>query len=192
MSKRVGLFGGTFDPAHSGHVQAVHSFLASDVIDEIWIIVSPYPPHKEDDRERTSFEHRVTMANIAFEGMAKVKVSTVENELPRPSYTYRTIQYLKKKFPGNIFFLCVGEDSVESFHEWYRYKEILKECTLLAVSRPGSKMSKARDEVLEKTVFVDHDPVDVSSTAIRKKETDPEEQVPDRVGEYIKEHKLYS
>lgn len=192
MKKRVGIFGGTFDPVHSGHVRAVQSFLASGLVDEIWVVLTPFPPHKASGLDRTSFEHRLNMLRLAFDEMNNVKVSTVESELPQPSYTFRTLQHLKREFPDTLFFLCLGEDSVETFHSWYHYRDILEKYTLLAVRRPGSDMNDSRPEVLEKTIFVDHESKKVSSTAIRNSGSGLDERVPDRVAEYIRENELYT
>jgi nicotinate-nucleotide adenylyltransferase len=191
MKKRVGIFGGTFDPVHSGHIEAVNSFLASHLIDEIWVMLTPDPPHKSPNPHRASYEHRLAMLKLAFQGVENVQISTIENELPTPSYSLQTLQYLTGKYPENHFFLCLGEDSVSSFHTWYRYEEILKDFSILAAERPGSDSQKGRPEVLEKTIFVEHKPVDVSSTAVRGDESGNQNMVPDAVAAYIQEYELY-
>lgn len=191
MKKRVGIFGGTFDPVHSGHIEAVNSFLDSHLIDEIWVMLTPDPPHKSPNTHRASYQHRLAMLKLALQGVDNVQISTIENELPKPSYTLQTLQYLSGKYPENLFFLCLGGDSVNSFHAWHRYKEILKNYSILAVNRPGSNAEKARPEVLEKTIFVEHKPVNVSSTAVRGNESRNQSMVPDAVAAYIQEHELY-
>lgn len=191
MKKRVGIFGGTFDPVHSGHVQAVHSFLLSGLIDEIWVLLSPDPPHKKRENNVPSYEHRLNMLQIAFRDIENVTISTLERELPTPSYTLRTLLHLKEAYPEILFFLCVGEDSVASFHTWHKYREILNECTLLAVKRPGADRKNAKEEVLEKTIFVDHQPIKISSTGIRKGKMESAEPLPDKVADYIDQHELY-
>ena len=191
MKKRVGIFGGTFDPVHSGHIEAVNSFLDSHLIDEIWVMLTPDPPHKSPNPHRASYQHRLAMLNLAFQGVDNVQISTIENDLSKPSYTLQTLQYLSGKYPENHFLLCLGEDSVHSFHAWHRYKDILKDYSILAVKRPGSDAEKARPEVLEKTIFVEHKPVDVSSTVIRGNESGNQNMVPDAVAAYIQEHELY-
>ncbi|MDX1590796.1 MAG: nicotinate (nicotinamide) nucleotide adenylyltransferase [Balneolaceae bacterium] len=190
--KRVGIFGGTFDPVHTGHIEAVHSFLSSHLIDEVWVVLTPDPPHKSESPDRASFQHRLEMLKLAFDGMARVKISTIEKELSRPSYTLQTLQVLSTKYPGHRFFLCIGEDSVSSFHDWHRYKDILNDYSLIAVKRPGSDAEKAQPDVLEKTIFVEHKPVDVSSTGVREGKSGIMEKVPDEIASYIKEHELYA
>jgi len=189
--KRIGLFGGSFDPVHNGHIEAVNSFLHSRVIDEIWILLTPDPPHKTD-QQKTEFEHRYNMLKLAFQESDQIKVSDVENDLPKPSYTLQTILHLKKTYPEWTFFLCIGEDSLESLHNWYKYDEIVEECTLMVVDRPGSDHSGVDSEILEKTIFVDHQPMDVSSTEIRKLSVSSIDDVPENVQTYIQKNNLYS
>ncbi|MDZ7757675.1 nicotinate (nicotinamide) nucleotide adenylyltransferase [Rhodohalobacter sp.] len=190
--KRIGLFGGSFDPVHHGHIEAVESFLNSDLIDEIWILLTPDPPHKTDQK-KTDFEHRFTMLKLAFQESESTKISDIENELPKPSYTLRTIHHLKEKYPEYTFFLCLGEDSLQTFHKWHKYDEILKECTLMVVDRPGSDHSDVNSNILEKTIFVDHKPVDISSTEIRQtSDSSSLDNLPDEVQNYIQKNNLYT
>jgi len=192
MKRRVGIFGGTFDPVHSGHIEAVNSFLSGGLIDELWVMLTPDPPHKRDRNRHTPYHHRLQMLKLAFEGMDNVRICTIEKELPQPSYTLQTLRHLTKTYPEIRFFLCVGEDSVSSFHTWHRYRDILKNFSLLAVKRPGSDAKKAEADVLDKTIFLEHKPVDISSTGIRQNESVPEQMVPDNVAAYIEEHQLYT
>jgi nicotinate-nucleotide adenylyltransferase len=187
--KRVGVFGGSFDPVHTGHVEAVNSFLNSGLIDEVWILLTPNPPHKTDQKQ-AGFSHRLKMLQLVFSGYDKVKISDLEKDLPTPSYTLQTIRHLKKEYPGNLFFLCIGEDSLESFHKWYKYNEILDECTLLVVNRPGFDHSRVDSKILENTIFIDHKPLDISSTQIREGERE-NYSIPDSVRRYMQDHNLY-
>lgn len=192
MNRRVGIFGGTFDPVHSGHIEAVHSFLSSGLIDEVWVMLTPDPPHKRHKDHHTPYNHRLEMLKLAFKGMGNARICTLEKELPQPSYTLQTLRHLRETYPDIRFFLCLGEDSVSSFHTWHRYGNILENFSILAVKRPGSDAENAKAEVLERTIFLEHKPVDISSTAIRQDESDMEQMVPDNVAMYIEEHQLYS
>lgn len=192
MNRRAGIFGGTFDPVHSGHIEAVQSFLSSGLIDEIWVMLTPDPPHKRHKNNHTPYNHRLQMLKLAFQGINNVRISTIEKELPQPSYTLQTLSHLTKTYPDTRFFLCLGEDSVSSFHTWHRYRDILKDLSLLAVKRPGADVKEASEDVLDKTIFLEHKPVNISSTAIRQNESDLEQMVPDNVAAYIEEHQLYS
>jgi nicotinate-nucleotide adenylyltransferase len=191
---RIGIFGGSFDPVHAGHTGAVESFLNSGLIDEVWVLLTPDPPHKQNKRQ-ASYNHRLEMLKLAFGPMAvngRVKVSTLEKDLPSPSYTLQTLRHFKKSYPGHNFFLCLGGDSILQFHTWYRFEEILKDFSLLAVERPGSDAGKADRRVLEKTIFVEHVPVDASSTFVREADESVEDQLPGEVEAYIREHGLYT
>lgn len=116
----------------------------------------------------------------------------MERTLPVPSYTLQTIRYVKSEYPEHLFFLCMGEDSLSSFHTWYKYEEILEECTLLVVNRPGFDLDGVKPEILERTVIVDHIPVRVSSSEIRKHSNTKEiPHLPEIVQRYIAEHNLY-
>lgn len=189
MGKRVGVFGGSFDPVHQGHLHIVHSFLDSGLIDEILITLTPDPPHKKD-RTQAPYNHRLKMLQLAFSDIHQVRISDLEQSLPKPSYTLQTIRYLKSTHPENIYFLCMGEDSLVNFHEWYRYKELLDEVTLLAARRPGYSAHSAAEEILEKTIFVNNRQVDISSTEIRS-ETVKRLNLPVEVEEYIRKQNLY-
>lgn len=190
--KRIGIFGGSFDPVHNGHIEAVNSFLNSGLLDEIWILLTPDPPHKRD-RQLTELEHRFNMLNIAFQERERVKISDIEDDLPKPSYTLQTIRHLKQRYPDYIFFLCLGEDSLQSFHKWHKYQEILKECTLMVAERPGSSHIKVDPQIMDKTIFVDHKSMDISSSQIRVNSMHEQSlNVQDEVLNYIKKHNLYT
>jgi len=190
--KRIGLFGGSFDPVHNGHIEAVNSFLESGLIDEIWILLTPAPPHKPDQK-KTDFEHRYNMLKLAFQESDNIKISDIENDLPKPSYTLQTIHHLKTKNPDYTFFLCLGEDSLQYFHKWHKYHDILEECTLLVVDRPGSDHGDVDSYILEKSIFVDHKPMNISSTEIRRApNTATLMKLPDDVLNYIQKNNLYT
>lgn len=193
MKKRIGIFSGSFDPVHSGHIEAVRSFLESGLIDEIWVLLTPDPPHKGGS-EKTEWEHRFNMLNLAFEGQHSVVVSDIEKELPTPSYTLQTIDHLQSTYPDHTFFLCLGEDSIQYFDTWHRYRDILDRVTLLAVTRPGYNALDVDPSVLERTIFVEHKPIDISSTGIRtdRPKVGEANRLPESVSAYIRKHNLYS
>ncbi len=189
---KVGLFGGTFDPVHRGHISIAESFLNSGYIDELWILLTPFPPHKLKEKH-VDYPNRLNMLKSAF-AYLNVKILTIENELPKPSYTYRTIQHLKSENPNTSFFFCMGEDSLEKFGTWKHYDLILNEADLLVAKRPDTNHEEVSKEILGKTVFVDHHPIDISSTEIREriKEKDFIEKVlPDDVISLISKENLY-
>lgn len=168
MPHRIGLLGGTFDPVHNGHLSIAESFITSGFIDQLWILLTPDPPHKTN-QERTVFELRLEMLKLAFQGIYKVKVLTIENELPRPSYTHRTISYLKRLYPEKKYLLCIGGDSLRTFHTWKDYQTILDEVELLVANRPGEILSGVAPEILQKVTMVDHEEIKDSSTEVKER-----------------------
>ncbi len=193
MSMRIGLFGGTFDPVHNGHLSIARSFLNSGLIDELWVLLTPHPPHKESDL--SSYETRYNMLQKTFGDMGKVSVSTIENKLPKPSYSVQTVRHLKAEYPDHTFYFCMGEDSLAQFNTWKFYTEILKECELLVARRPGVTHEEVEDQILSRTHFVDHTPKDISSSQIRELVAGGdsiENLVPDHVVKIIEKEQLYS
>jgi nicotinate-nucleotide adenylyltransferase len=190
LGNRVGIFGGSFDPVHNGHISVVKSFLKSGLIDEVLVLLTPNPPHKNS--EGADYEHRLKMLKLAFRGMDKVVVSDLERKLPSPSYTVQTIEYLQKKNPDTNYFYCLGEDSIKDFQTWHRYSEILEMVSILVAERPGFSSEGMDDEILERTIFVDHEPIDMSSTKVRNKEIEDRfSNLPASVKKYIHDHNLY-
>ncbi len=191
--QRIGLFGGTFDPVHNGHVSIASSFLKSGFIDELWILLTPNPPHKLNNNT-ASYAMRLKMLQAAFSESKSVRISTIENELPRPSYTVHTIRYLKEKHPEKHFKYCMGEDSLAEFHTWKHYKEIIKECRLLVAKRPGVSHLHVAEDILKQTDFVEHRPLAISSTQIRQriaKRKSVQELLPNIVLNIIEKEQLY-
>tara|TARA_R100001143_G_C3356867_1_gene132965 strand:- start:89 stop:664 length:576 start_codon:yes stop_codon:yes gene_type:complete len=189
--QRVGILGGSFDPVHNAHLRIAKSFLKSGLIEKLLVIPAPSPPHKSD--LQTSFQHRFEMLKIAFQDWKNVEVSDLEERLPIPSYSIQTIQHLQEKNPETRFYLCLGEDSLSHFHKWYKYKEIIKQITIMVAERPGFDSSTVEKEILEKTIFVDHDPFGISSTEIRESMNDQNgtDKIPVPVLEYIRTYHLY-
>lgn len=190
MKKRIGILGGSFDPVHCGHVRIASSFLTSGLIDTLLILLSPYPPHKQN-REQAAFSHRFEMLKLAFRGIERVEISDLEKKLEKPSYTLHTLEYLQKENPETLYYLCLGEDSLQHFDEWYKYRKILKKADLLVAERPGFDKSGVDKEILEHAIFVEHDPYPISSTAIRKLRVNIKEDLPNAVAAYIEKNNLY-
>ncbi|GAB5408870.1 MAG: nicotinate-nucleotide adenylyltransferase [Balneolaceae bacterium] len=167
MSKRIGLFGGTFDPVHKGHKSIAQSFLNSTNLDELWILLTPFPPHKQGNNQ-ASYLHRKKMLDLAFSGSKNLKILTIENDLPKPSYSFNTIQHLKYNYPEFKFLYCIGGDNLASFNTWKNHEKILNEVELLVANRPGTNYSEVEDYIIEKSIFVNHKPISVSSSQIKE------------------------
>lgn len=189
---RIGIFGGAFDPVHLGHVRVAESFLGSNLIDRLLILPTPVPPHKEAENQ-SAFEHRFEMLKLAFESYNRVIISDLEAHLPKPSYTLQTIEHLQGENPENTYFLCIGEDNLESFHKWWKYQDILKKVTIIVARRPEAQSSVQKPEILERAIFVEHNEMEISSTEIREgvRENNLIKYVPVPVADYIRSHNLY-
>lgn len=190
MKKRVGIFGGSFDPVHQGHIHIVSSFLKSGLLDEVLITLTPDPPHKKKSTQ-AAYSHRLKMLELAFEENRSVVVSDIEQSLPSPSFTLQTIQHLKKTNQNTLYFLCMGEDSLANFHTWYKYRLILGEVTLIVARRQGYESDDLLPEILEKTIFINNTEVEVSSTEIRSGVL-KNKLLPDKIADYIKKNQLYN
>lgn len=193
MGKSIGIFGGTFDPVHRGHLAIAESFLGSGYVDELWVLLTPVPPHKPKQKP-APYKFREEMLRAAFEGMPRVKVSTLESQLPAPHYTVRTLRYLHKHFPGHPFYLCIGGDSLAHFHTWYQWRKILDLCELVVAQRPGARVKNIPEEILNRSHLVTHEPLSVSSTEVRKLNCEGqsiEGLVPGSVAKLIARHGLY-
>ena len=166
MPKRIGLFGGTFDPVHLGHSSLVHSFLVSGYVDLVWILLTPHPPHKEH-LNLSGYAHRISMLQLAFKNIDNVEILDIESKLPKPSYTYKTIEYLVKCNPSIKFMYCMGSDSLMNFHSWKYPESILDHVDLLVAQRPGFECASIKKMFLEKIQYIDHQPLDISSTKIK-------------------------
>lgn len=191
--KKIGLFGGTFDPVHIGHVSIAKAFLNSGQIDELWILLTPFPPHKKKQKH-AHYTLRFNMLQLAFEEIKSVSIITIENELPEPSYTYQSIAHLKALYPEYNFVFCMGEDSLANFSTWKHYNRILDQVKLLVARRPGESHFSVEKHILLKTIFVDHEPVEVASSEIRElidNEEDVKRFLPLNVYELIEKEGLY-
>lgn len=188
---KAGLFFGSFNPIHVGHMVIANHMLAYTDLDQIWFVVSPHNPLKEKNsllHERQRF-HMVT---LAIGDNNKMKASNIEFKLPQPSYTINTLTYLKEKYPETDFALIMGSDNLESFHKWKNHQEILKQYEIYVYPRPG----KTNEELLKhKHVKLTDAPLmEVSSTAIRKavkEKKDVRYFLPPAVWEYLKEMHFY-
>lgn len=190
----IGLLGGTFDPVHNGHLAIVDSYLNSGLLDRLFLVLTPEPPHKEN-QELSSYEDRKKMLQLAFEGVDNLSISTIENKLPKPSYSINTVDHFKKAYPDSKLYLCIGEDSLLNFKDWYRWKAIVKKCTLLVAKRPTKNNTLSMpDDLKAHLQFIDHEQIAVSSSEIRKKIKQGEQinhMLPPKVLGYIEKHKLY-
>lgn len=191
-NKIIALLGGTFDPPHLGHQAIIASFLKSEIPQEVWVLPTPIPPFKAT-YTLTAFEHRYNMANIAFSNIPQVQVKDYESQFIGKSFTINTIYKLSQDYPSTQFMLCIGQDNLSSFHKWHRFKDILEKVTLLVAARPGFELNVLPSIFHKKCIFVEHSPLNISSTIIREElrvGMKPKDMNRD-VYRYIKKHSLY-
>lgn len=139
--KRVGLFFGSFNPIHVGHMIIAQAVVDSDYVDELWFVVSPQNPFKKNSALLHEFD-RLDLVNAAIEDQPHMKASDIEFNLPKPSYTATTLAVLAEKHSDLEFKLIIGEDNLTHFHKWKNYEEILNHHRMIVYPRPNSKKPK--------------------------------------------------
>ena len=159
--KKIGIFGGSFNPIHNGHVAIAKAVLEQCGLDEVWLMVSPQNPLKQQE-DLLDDQLRLEMAQKALEGVEGVKACDYEFHLPKPSYTWNTLQHLSTDYPDHRFVLLIGGDNWAHFERWRRWKDILRHYDVVVYPRD------------EYTGTVDVPLLNVSSTDIRRRIKDGE------------------
>lgn len=174
--KQIGLFFGSFNPVHQGHLILANYLVEETALEEVWFVITPQSPFKQKQRLLDN-HHRLALVKEAIEGYPKLKVSTVEFGLPAPQYTALTIAHLMEKHPEASFSLIVGQDHLKSFHKWYNYQALLEGHQIyvyprmpeeaLAASKP---LKQPKPEILNHSnlILVPAPVVEISSSYIRK------------------------
>ncbi len=161
---KIGIYGGSFNPIHYGHVGLAEWVAAHTDLDEVWLMVSPNNPLKRAESladERT----RLREAQRAVEGKANILVSDFEFQLPRPNYTANTLRELTRQYPQHIFTLIIGEDNVPIFNQWRDYTYILDNYRIFVYPRRGYRMDTTYNANMH--LLQDAPYFDISSTEIR-------------------------
>lgn len=124
MAKKIGLYFGTFNPIHVGHLVIANHMADYTELDEVWLVVTPQNPLKKKNSLLEDY-HRLAMVKIAIDDNLKLRASNIEFTLPKPSYTVNTLVYLREKYPEKEFALIMGEDNLRTLHKWKNYEKIL-------------------------------------------------------------------
>lgn len=190
------VFGGTFDPVHTGHVKMAQSAIQQFELCRLVIVPNGNPPHKADITV-TDFDHRYNMLKLAFEGMDKVEISDYESREDKFSYSLYTMRYFREVYGEDTYFI-IGADSLLSIHLWHEYRTLLKENRFIVFPREGGDELEAvarKYRAMGSEIYFSHMPmIDVSSTQIRSKlscGSDCEGILCPRVREYINKNSIY-
>jgi len=188
----VGIFSGSFNPIHVGHLILANYITEFSDIDEVWFLVTPQNPFKENVELLEEYL-RLEMTRLAISDFNKLKVSDIEFDLPKPSYTINTLHVLREKYPDYSFSLIIGADNWESFSLWKDYEEILEQYKIYVYPRFGYSVAMPQ-KCKKKVEVLDSPIVEVSSTFIRKAIVDDKNIrafLPDSVYEFIEKNQLY-
>ena len=199
---RSGIFGGTFDPVHMGHLILAEQCRDQAKLDEVWFLPSYIPPHKAGAGV-TRFEQRCDMLDLAVAGHPAFRIDRIEKELPEPSFTARTLAELHARHPGNEFFLLMGSDCLPDLPSWYEPRQVIELAGLVVVPRPGvmlwtaERLAKALgvDVSAVRLRFVACPMIEIASRELRRAVADGMSvryMVPRAVEEYVRERKLYT
>jgi nicotinate-nucleotide adenylyltransferase len=134
---RTGIYGGSFNPIHNGHIALARQMIESGLMDEVWFMVSPLNPFKKEKSDLLSDELRLEMTRLALEGETKMIAQDFEFHLPKPSYTWQTLQALSEVYPNRQFILIIGGDNWQLFDRWFHYQDILNNYSLVVYPREG-------------------------------------------------------
>lgn len=188
---KIGLFFGSFNPVHCGHMIIAGYMSEFTDLDQVWFIVSPHNPLKLKNSLLQDY-HRMTLVKIAIGSNRKIKASDIEFKLPRPSFTINTLAYLFEKFPAHQFVLILGSDNLESFHKWKNYKQILEQVELYIYPRKDSDGGELKSHPNVKKIPAPL--MEISSSFIReaiKNKKDVRYMLPEKVWEYLDEMNFY-
>ena len=195
--KKIGLFFGSFNPIHIGHLVIASHIAETELVDEVWFVVSPQNPFKEKKSLLEDY-HRLALVNEAIEEEENLKSCDIEFSMPKPSYTADTLAYLMDKYPKNEFSLIMGEDNIKSFHKWKNYEVILKNHHIVVYPRLGvDDNTKAKPEILSHknvSLLEDIPVMKISASYIRKRIKEGKSVaylLTDKVAKYVDEMNFY-
>lgn len=165
QKKKVGIFGGSFNPIHTGHIALAKSLCQQAGLDEVWLMVSPMNPFKKEATDLLTDKLRLEMAEQAVANEPKLKACDYEFHMPKPSYTWHTLQALSQDFPNVDFTLLIGGDNWAFFDKWFHHEDILSHYPIVVYPRKGCNIGKVPSGV----TIVETPLLNISSTEIRQR-----------------------
>jgi len=187
---KVGLYFGSFNPVHTGHLIIANYILQKTDLDQVWLIISPQNPFKPNKGLLNEY-HRLHLAQIALEGETRIKASDIEFRLPKPSYTVNTLAYLEEKYSGYEFAIIMGSDSYQNLDKWKNFSVIVQRYPIFVYERPGFPV---RQDLSAHLTIVDAPLLQISATQIREMIASGKSIryfVPDSVKEEIERNHYY-
>ncbi len=200
---RIGVFGGTFDPVHFGHLILAEQCREQARLDEVWFVPAPRPPHKSE-QELTRFDQRVEMLALALAGNPAFRIDEIEKERTGPSFTVDTLAEFQRRHPGDEFFLLVGSDTLHDLPQWYDPIGVLRRAGLVVMLRPGHVLMPAEelrravqlpDDVPLRIEVAETPLIDISSRDLRRRASQSKTLryfLPRGVEAYIHDKRLYA
>lgn len=189
---KVGLYFGTFNPIHAGHLIIANHMAEYSDLDQVWLVVTPHNPHKKKSTLLND-HHRLQMVFLATENYTKLKPSDIEFRLPQPNYTVHTLAHLQEKFPTYEFSLIMGEDNLNSLHKWKNYEVIIQNHDIYVYPRLNSGETNPELTANARIHHINAPILELSSTFIRnsiKEGKNVRPLLPGNVWEYV-EHNLF-
>lgn len=190
---KVGLFFGTFNPIHVGHLIIANHLAENSDLDQIWMVVTPLSPFKVKQSMLDNYQ-RLEMVHLATKDYTTIRPSDIEFNLPQPNYTVNTLAYLKEKFPEHQFALIMGEDNLKSFHKWKNYEVILEEHELYCYPRISNGKVETQFDNHPNIHHIAAPIIELSSTLIRSQIKDQKNvrpMLPENVWKYLDEMNFY-
>lgn len=193
MKKQIGLFFGSFNPIHIGHLIIANHLVEHSALDELWLVVTPQNPFKK--KQSLLNNHlRLEMVHLAIADYPKLRASDIEFHLPQPNYTIHTLAYLEEKYPNLHFALIMGEDNLKSLHKWKNYEQILSNYPIYVYPRLSEGTVSEALTSHSNIQYVRAPIVELSATFIReeiKKKQNVRPLLPESVWQHIDKLGLY-
>jgi nicotinate-nucleotide adenylyltransferase len=190
---KVGLFFGSFNPIHIGHLVIANHMVEYSDLDQVWFVVTPHNPFKNKSTLLDNYQ-RLEMVYRATKDYTKIKPSDIEFNLPQPNYTINTLVHLQEKYPKHEFALIMGEDNLKSFHKWKNYQLILENHHIYVYPRVTENTVETQFDQHKKVHVVNAPIIELSSTFIRnaiKEGKNVQPMLPHNVWEYLDEMNFY-